>query len=275
MGLQFRIPMHPVNRLFPSLDFLLSMMHRFLYIVIPCALVVSGQAAAISNVETMRVQKESDGFSGALELDSNLMSGNTDSKHASFGNRLQWDYGRKTDFIITRYSYGESGGVRDVNHGFVHLRHVAHVSDRWAREAFGQMEQDEFRRLSYRALIGGGLRHTLKQNGDKSAMYLGLGGFYSTERLDDHSVENLMRANLYFVVKHAFSDSTRLVSTTYCQPSLDNPGDFRALEQLAYEIKLNSKLGLTLSLDIAHDSQPPAGVQATDTGIQTGIKYSF
>jgi len=238
-------------------------------------LFISSQALAIINVESMRVQKKSDGFSGELELDSDLLSGNTDSKHVSFGNRLQWDYGKKTNFIITSYSYGESSGTRDVNKGYIHLRHIDQLNDRWAWEGFGQMEQNEFTRLEYRGLLGGGVRRTLQQDDDKSGTYLGLGGFYSTETLDDNSTTNLVRANFYFVLKHRLNDTNRFMSTTYYQPALDNPDNFRALEQLTYEIAINKKLDLRLSLDVSHNSQPPAGVQPTDTGFHTGIKYIF
>jgi putative salt-induced outer membrane protein YdiY len=238
-------------------------------------LLVSTQAFAIINVESMRVQKKSDGFSGELELDSDLLSGNTDSKHASFGNRLQWDYGNKTNFIITSYSYGESSGVRDVNKGYIHLRHIEHLNQKWAWESFGQIEQNEFTRLNYRGLIGGGVRRTLHQDDDKSGMYLGLGGFYSTETLDDNTTTNLVRSNIYFVIKRKLNDTNRFMSTTYYQPAIDGPDNFRVLEQLTYEIAINKKLNLSISLDVSHNSQPPAGVQPTDTGFHTGIKYSF
>lgn len=238
-------------------------------------LFVSSQAFAIINVETMRVQKQSDGFSGKLQLDSDLASGNSNSQRVSFGNRLQWDYGNKTNFIITSYSYGESGGVRDVNKGFIHLRHIEHVSDKWAWEGFGQMEQNEFTRLAYRGLVGGGVRHTLHQNENKSGVYLGLGGFYSTERLDDNSTTDLVRANIYFVVKHALNDANHLMSTTYYQPAFSNPDDFRALEQLTYESAINERLSLQISLSITHNSQPPTGVKPTDTSFHTGIKFNF
>ena len=250
-------------------------MTKIIKVLFFSALIFSSQAFAIVNVESMRVQKKADGFSGELELESDLLSGNTDSKHVSLGNRLQWDYGEKTNFIITSYSYGESGGVRDANNSFIHLRHVVHLSDQWAWEGFGQMEQNEFTRLAYRALIGGGVRRTLRQNDDKSGMYLGLGGFYSTERLDDNTTTSLVRANIYFVIKHALNDTNRLMSTTYYHPAISNPDDFRVLEQLAYEVAINKKLNLQLSVNIAHDSQPPSGVRATDTSFHTRIKYNF
>ena len=65
------------------------------------------------------------------------------------------------------------------------------------------------------------------------------------------------------------------MSTTYYQPAIDSPDNFRALEQLTYEIAINKKLNLSISLDVSHNSRPPAGVQPTDTGFHTGIKYSF
>jgi len=250
-------------------------MTKYTKILLLFTFFISANAFAILNVESMRVAKSKDGFSGELQLDSDFLSGNTDSQHVNFGNRLQWDSGNKTNFILTSYSYGESSGARDVNKGYIHLRHIVHLNNRWAWEAFGQVESNEFTRLDLRELVGGGVRRTLKQDDDRLGMYVGMGGFYSTERLDDNSVTDLVRANIYFVYKHKLNDTNQVMSTTYYQPAISNPDNFRALEQITYEIAMNRKLDLQLSLQVAHDSQPPSGVKLTDTGFHTGIKYRF
>jgi putative salt-induced outer membrane protein YdiY len=239
------------------------------------AIIFSGNAFAIVNIESARIQKKEDGFSGQLEVDASVQSGNTSNTRIGAGSRLQWIRGKVTDFIVLNYDYGESSSTRDINKAFLHGRHIVQRNEHWAWEAFGQLEQNEFTRLSFRALGGGGLRRTIREDADKGAMYVGVGGFYSTERLDDDSVSNLVRVNTYLVFKHVFNPTTHFVSTTYYQPATTDFDDYRALEQAALTVAINKSLNLKLSVDIAHDSQPPAGVKSTDTTFRTGIEYRF
>lgn len=238
-------------------------------------LVISPNSFGIVNVEDMRVRKKENGFSGQLDLDIDLKSGNSNLQRYGVGTRLQWIKGKRTNFVVLNHAYGESGGVRDVNKSFLHGRHVVQRNARWAWESFAQLEQNEFRRLSFRGLVGGGVRRTLREKADRGAMYLGLGGFYSSERLDDNTVTNLFRVSTYFVAKHSFSPTTHFVSTTYFQPATSDFGDYRVLEDMAFDVAINKHVSLKLSLQISHDSQPPAGVQPTDTGFSTGIDYRF
>ncbi len=238
-------------------------------------LFLTSNASAIVNIENIRVQTAEDGFSGQLDLDASLQSGNTNNTRFGFGSRLQWIKGNKTNFLVLNYDYGERGGVRDINKSFLHGRHIVQRNDKLAWEGFGQLEQNEFTRLSFRGLVGAGVRYTLKEKANKQAMYLGLGGFYSTEQLDDNSIDNLVRANIYLVIKHAFNKNTRFISTAYYQPAVSNTGDFRALGQIALSIAINKKLDLKLSLDITHDSQPPVSVKSTDSSFRTGVEYRF
>lgn len=251
------------------------MQNRRLAIFAFIAITFSTNVFAIVNIESARVQKKEDGFTGQLEGDASMQSGNTTNTRIGAGSRLQWIRGKVTDFIVLNYDYGESSSTRDINKAFLHGRHIVQRNKHWAWEAFGQLEQNEFTRLSFRALGGGGLRHTIREDTDKGAMYVGIGGFYSTERLDDDSVTNLVRVNTYLVIKQAFSPTTHFVSTTYYQPATTDFDDFRLLEQAALTVAINKRLDLKLSIDIAHNSQPPAGVKSTDTSFRTGIKYRF
>lgn len=249
-------------------------MHRQFLLLFTCSILASN-AFAIVNIENIRVQKSEDGFSGQLEIDASLQSGNTNNTRIGVGSRLQWIRGNKTNFLVLNYDYGEKSGIRDINKSFLHGRHIMQQNKKWAWEAFGQLEQNEFTRLSLRTLAGAGVRRTLREEADKSVIYLGLGGFYSTERLDDNSTTDLVRANLYFVVKHAFNQNTHFIGTAYYQPAVSNLGDFRALGQVALSVAISKKLDLKLSLNLTHDSQPPTGVKSTDTSFRTGIAYRF
>ncbi|MFV1998301.1 MAG: YdiY family protein [Acidiferrobacterales bacterium] len=250
-------------------------MRKQIQFIVACLLLVSSNAFAIVNVENIRVEKREDGFSGQLRVLASLQNGNTNNNRVGLGSRLQWIRGNITNFLVLNYDYGNSGGATDINKSFLHGRHIVQQNEKWAWEGFGQLAQDEFKRLSIRMLAGAGVRLTLSEKTHKGAMYLGLGTFYSTEKLDDNSTSSLFRASTYFVYKYSLNPNTHFISTTYYQPALSDPGDFRALQQAGFNVAISKTLDLKLSLDISYDNQPPIGVESTDTSFRTGIEYRF
>jgi putative salt-induced outer membrane protein YdiY len=239
-------------------------------------------AHAIVNAEDLRVQKPVPGFSGNFAAAIAGQTGNTEKSAVSLGSRLTWYEKPDTNFIVFNYDYGKTGGVRDTNKGFLHARHVHDITDRRAWEAFAQAQKDEFTRLTYRGLLGGGARLVAYRAADDSlALITGIGAFYSREKLDDRAgttdagIDTLVRGNFYFVVKYRLNDTVALGSTTYYQPATSDFGDFRALEQAALHVGLTDRLDLKISLDIAYDSRPPQLVDKTDVTYRTGIEYRF
>ncbi len=239
-------------------------------------------AAAIVNVEDLRIKAPEPGFSGRLAFAASGQTGNTDKSAASVGARVQWHRESATDFMVFNYDSSKTDGVRNTKKGFLHARHIGYLSDRRAWEAFGQVEENEFTRLSSRSLVGGGARLTLlKDKDDKVALITGLGVFYSREKLEpragttDAGTETLWRGNFYLVVKYKLNETVRVISTTYFQPATNDFDDYRALERAALQVKLNDRLDLKLTLDIARDNQPPQLIKKTDTTYRTGVEYRF
>ena len=253
--------------------------NRYLFFIF--ILFISSETFAIVNIEDMRVSEPAEGFSGKFDFGIAGASGNTDKSSASLGSRLQWHKDKTTNFVVLNYSYGESGGVRNTNKGFLHARHVNQFSAKTANEYFAQAEKNEFTRLSYRGLAGAGLRFSLGDKKSQRAIYLGLGGFYSREELEeatgstDEGIEDLWRANLYISYKHNFDNGVQLMSTTYYQPEIGNAADFRLSEQAALSVSLSKRMRLVLSLDVAHDSEPPQFVEKTDTSYNTRFEVQF
>lgn len=241
---------------------------------------------AIVNVEGMRKQHSEPGLSGNMELAATGSEGNSDKSNLFAAARLQWQRNDSTTLVIANRSYGESNQVRDTNKSFLHARHiVANTADR-ALEGFVQLETNEFSRLDLRSLAGGGVRWALLQGPDSNATdkvlaTLGIGAFYSIETLaeqtglTDDGTETLWRMNSYFALDYKINAYTRFVSTTYYQPAISDSADYRALEQASLSVQIVDSLNLKVSLDIAHDSQPPQGVKRTDTSYKTGLVYEF
>lgn len=241
----------------------------------------TGAAHAIVNIESLRVGEPTRGYSGSLDVSVSGQSGNTDKFGADAGGRLQWHGGAVTNFAILRYAYAQTSGVEDTNKLFFHARHIHRITEKTAYEGFVQAERNKFTRLSFRGLIGGGLRFTLVKRPGVKSLHLGLGGFYTRETLEsaagvtDNGSQNYWRINTYVNYLHHLNDQVSILTTTYYQPAVDDFGDFRLLEEATLRVKMNHSLSLDVSLNVAHDSKPPQKVKRTDTIYSTGIEYSF
>ncbi len=236
---------------------------------------------AIVNIEEMRGKPQQDGWSGNASLSISGDAGNTDKSSTSVDGQLYWRRDNITRLIAASYTYGVNNRHRDTNKGFVHLRHITQRTPFMAMEVFTQATRNEFSRLTLRALLGAGARLTLHDDNATNATHLGLGAFYVSETLEerpgltDGGNEKFWRANLYLALRYQLNDYTRITSTTYYQPALNNGSDYRILEEGSLKVKLAKTLNLKLSVEMAHDSEPPQQVEKTDISYKTGIEYRF
>lgn len=254
------------------------------YSTIPAALaaiICSLPAYAIVNVEDLRVGQPAAGVSGNLDLSFSGKSGNTETKALALDGRVQNHRDKVTDFVILSYDYGETADVRNTNAALLHARHVVQYVARRAWEAFAQVERDEFTRLSFRGLLGGGLRFTLAEKEGHVALHLGTGAYLTRETLEkraglsDDGSDNYARANVYLSYKQQLNPQLKIISTTYYQPRIGDAADVRALEQAALAVKMTEQLAIKLALNITHDSRPPQSVHKTDVSYTTSLSYRF
>jgi len=242
---------------------------------------ISAPALAIVNIEDVRIAPAAEGFSGKLSLGLSGKRGNSDKDDIDLGSRLQWQQKDSYQFIVLSYDYSQTQAQRSSNKSFLHARHAQQYHPRRAWEAFTQVESNEFARLSFRGLIGAGIRWTLGQPNDHYSFHLGTGAFAVRETLEhsagytDRGDDNFSRANIYIAYKHKLNRQLSLMSTTYYQPRLDDGQDYRALEQASLQVKMTDQLSLSLSVDISHDNHPPADVEETDISYKTALNYRF
>ncbi|MDQ6959684.1 MAG: DUF481 domain-containing protein [Mariprofundaceae bacterium] len=250
-------------------------------LITACLLLCPAAALAIVNVEAAHAGPPADGFSGSATVSFGGASGNSNRFRGRADGRLQWHAGRHTDFAVFSYDYGKSRGRTDTNREFAHLRHRFQFTPAWALEGFVQAERDEFARLSFRSLAGGGLRRTLLERDAVAAVYLGLGAMYEREillrdfRTSDPRGESIGRANTYLSMQTRFNAQTRFSSTIFYQPAVTDATDFRLLEEASLHVRLADGMELRLDVEVRYDSRPPQTVKTTDTTYTTGITVSF
>lgn len=252
---------------------------RRLLLAIVCA-AAPAASASIVNIEGQRGAPE-EGLSGRFHLALSGASGNTDKISIGTGARLESKRAAITDLGILEYAYGESGDVRDTNRAFGHLRRTVQVRDRHAPEAYVQAEHNEFTRLSFRGLVGGGVRSTLHDS-ERLRTYLGLGAFFVREQLDEREgvtdsgiTSHFWRASSYLSVNGSLNEYTSLYNTLYYQPAFDRPSDFRLLGEAGLLVRLTERVDLKVAVQVAHQSRPPENVDRTDLNFNTGLEYRF
>lgn len=256
--------------------------NRILYTLTCFCLLFLGSrpALAIVNVEDMAIAEPEAGVSGQVDASVNGASGNSNNVQFQGGARMQWQHGPHTDIGMASYAFGKSQGKSNANRGFAHLRHRLRLTKQWGVEGFVQAQKDEFARLLFRGLVGGGLRWRMN-DAERMALYIGAGAMYERERYKaqagttDPLSANMVRGNLYMVFKYSLNEQARFLSTTYYQPRLSEFADFRLLEDAALKVKLFDPIDLKLSLQVQHDSRPPQSVKKTNLIYASGIEYDF
>ena len=255
---------------------------RYLYLLflLPLAL-ASGHSIAQVNIEALRRDAGSTGFSGALALNLEMHTGNTDLKEIGLEGRLDFDHPRVNTFLLARNDFGWEQGERFADEGLIHLRQHYPLHGRFGIEAFTQYNYDTTYRLDARALAGGGLRFHLVES-EVFQLWEGASAFVEHERLselmpaDDHPDNaTVVRWSHYLSSRIAVNDRVVSTCTVYFQPLWNEIGDTRVLGELNLEIDLAGPLVLALNFVTRYDSRPPEGVSKLDTVLENGLAVTF
>ena len=238
---------------------------------------VSAASFAIVNIEKVNIDEVIKPFEGEFNFDISGASGNSDIQSSTFGSRLQWNE-TSTQFVVLKYNYEESLGVKSSDKTFFHYRFIKSIKDPVSWETFFQLENDEFKLLKLRALYGAGAVVRFFIDDSKQQAKLGLGLFYSREEYLANTlltIEELVRANIYFTYQYSVNKNISFLSTTYFQPNVENDSDNRALEQLSFEFNMTTAFLYFITLDISYDNDPLPNLDSEDISYKSGIKYRF
>ncbi len=239
-----------------------------------------GQTKAIVNLDDLHFKQHDDGLSGAVNFQASSSSGNTESSNVSFSNQLQWNKQEYINLLVLGHEYGKTNDTRTRNKSFVHGRHVRQFASYMDYEFYAQAEVNEFTRLTYRGLLGMGLRVPFADSNSHVA-YLGLGGFREVEKIDsvdDSSQQDIQRTgrwNFYLMSRYKLAERIKFSNTLYGQPRMADFEDRRILFVSILSIKTTRDFSVQFSYESAYDSQPPAMVEKRDTKLKTGVVYKF
>ena len=243
-------------------------------------LLLSWPAAAVVNIENMNAQPTRIGWSGLAEASVEARYGNSEREALKLAGRTDWFSGEDTAFLVSAYEYGQSAGVKDADSFFLHGRFIDAQTRVMSYEAFVQHEQNDFLRLKRRDLIGAGIRFVRDDNIARMQNTFAVGIYHSDELIEEiepegEQSETAIYGNLYWVFKWQINENTNLANTVYYQPAIKGDNDVRLMNLFALQVRIDGRLYLKTSVEVHHDSEPPSGIEKTDTRLLSGISYEF
>jgi len=242
-------------------------------------LLISLPLLAIVTVKPREVG-ENPGITGSVSGSLETKRGNTDKDNYAAAFQLQYD--SNTSYLVWGMvdgAYGESGGATDTNNLYMHLRYIRNIRDKWlAAELFTQLEEDEFKAIKDRFLLGGGLRaRLLRPQSEWGGLFGGLGAMYEyvgyTTPVDP--LERNIRLNSYLSYALTFNTDSHFVLNGYYQPKADEFSDFWFMLGGMLEVRIYKQLYLGFMTSYTHDSKPAAGVKEDDYSQRTFFEYKF
>ena len=222
-------------------------------------------------------QGEKVGWSGKVGASLSTKRGNSDTD--SYKGALRLSYDNNTSFITwaeINGEYGEANNVKNVQKIYAHLRFIHNLSDKYhVGEIFIQSQEDEFKQIQRRRLIGAGYRQRLLKEYFPLKFFVGIGAFYEYigYTTDDPSEDNA-RLNGYIAFTYP-KEHFDFSFTSYYQPKFDDLSDFVTANKLELKIHLIDRLYLSFRVSFDYDSQPPSGVEKYDFYQDTAFVYEF
>jgi hypothetical protein len=246
------------------------------WLVVAGLLLSANVHAQIVNVQQLAGKAVAPGWSGHTALSADWLAGNSMLLASSGSVNVFWRGQRWLALGILSGAYGikgSSGVYREEPFQakvFEHLRIRRDLEQGWSIEAYGQHEYDLARRLSVRALTGGGLRHDF--SGQEQIVHgaFGIAYMLQAEELiapaasEPQGLVLEHRLSSYLTGAVKLTETTALSMTVYVQPRLDALADIRGLIDGSLQVAMTKNLGVRLTYVNSFDTRPPDGVRGFD-----------
>lgn len=238
--------------------------------------------AQIVNIERILAGEPVPGLQGALQLTFGLREGNTESRRFEGNGLLRWRGGPTVVQIVLGGSYETARGRKVADSAIGHIRY-GYLFDSGIRlEALLQVQQNAFLRLQRRTLVGAGVRLPLfsgarptEGGGGQDRIDLGVIVMHESEDLRGPDSEPAWRASILLSFGWGLSESASVGSQLYYQPLMDDPADFRLLNDFGLSVKLLGPLSAKIDARLVYDSSPPPLVKRTDLVLRNSLAISF
>lgn len=233
------------------------------------------------NVEGLRKALTAPGVHGSSSGSITTYNGNT--KGTELGGNVLVGYReeRHLVYLSANANYANLGGEVQVANAFMHFRYNYKLGERVAGELFAQGENDRFRRLRLRTLMGIGPRFTVVE-GETAALFYGVSYMYEHTSLSpsvsDRPVrpDDVHRLNNYAALLIVLEPGRAVLGNTiYYQPRLDDFGDVRLLDILSLDVSVTGRLSASLQATLRYESPVPRSLDGADLMVKNMLGITF
>ena len=229
--------------------------------------------------ETMKQLLLKPGWYNSIALDLTYRTGNTDLFTARTRFRSDYLSKRYHGFVFGSLQQGRRKGAFFINKGMAHARIILRSSQHLLLESFVQKQFNESILLNDRNLAGGGIRLALRPASSKFNVYLGIGGMWEHERINDkvhgEITTSIVRSTNYLNWTWQLDERITTSATGYYQCYVRRFQDYRILFEGSITFRLTTQLAFPLRVNFRYDSEPPTGIQKHDVEIFNGLRYTF
>lgn len=233
--------------------------------------------AQIVNVESKRMVTDTVGWTGSLGGNMSLTQNVSSVFSANAFATVQWKTKHNLYLFLGDYTFLRGADKNFIDQAFLHVRFNHKITPVTRLEAFTQFQNNKVTKINQRFLWGLGLRFKLNATAENMKMFLGVAAMYEYEEEATEPVNyhRYFRNSSYFSFTWKPNEIVTLVSTSFLQPRLDKPSDFRVLNQESLSMAITKKLSVTVSWDFLYDTTPAEGVPGMNYTLKTGILYQF
>jgi len=232
------------------------------------------------NTESLRKSDLSPGFHNTAQFDFGMVSGNSEFLRLKSSFRSDYVSKKYYSFGVIQYQRGTKSQKKFINKGFIHLRSIRRLTDRFSGELFVQKEFDDFILLQDRSLVGIGLRSSIFQTDStnrKVRLFLGNGAMWEKEKLTTEPVPltKIIRSTNYLSLQTRLNDLVSFNFVGYYQASLERWRDYRVLVQSSLGFNLTKSFMFQTNFNLRFDNEPPGSIKKCDLELTNGLKFSF
>jgi putative salt-induced outer membrane protein YdiY len=201
-------------------------------------------------------------------------SGNSDTTNVSTNIKSTFYNTNSANIMLLDYEYGESKGSKNVDKTLMHIRHI-HLSNYKPLnyEIFAQVQQDTFRLIKSRYLIGFGGRYKVSLNKNGNIFY-GL-GVLQTKLNENKIISHFQSLNSYITYHQKLQNENKFSYNGYYQPKFENFDDYQISQKAQLTLKISKSLKFIININHVYDSNPAINIKKSDISTKTGLNYKF
>jgi hypothetical protein len=232
-------------------------------------------SSQVLNVEQERIQTDTTGWSGNARIAFDLAKSQKEIFNLNGRAHVQFKTERRLILLLGDYGLIRAGGDEFMNSGFGHMRFNQKIEPWLAAEAFVQGQANKILGVRFRGLAGAGPRFRIVRR-ERFRLYAAVLGMAEYEQLLTAPLtRRTFRMSDYVSWTAQFGGALKIVNTTYWQPVVEDPADFRIASQTDFVLRLSRRFSYSLSHQYSYDSEPPRSIVSTAYSVRNVLSFDF